>query len=235
MLGSGCISHPSAPVTDLSPQQKVTTHYTVIKGDTLHAISFRTGIDYRKLAVWNHLSDPYRIFVGDVLRLTTSSSNVSGRTITSATTSPTQGVIIKPKLASTPLPQASLPKRVAKWQWPTKGKLTQTFSKPKAQYGIQISAKKKTPIHSAAKGQVVYAGNAIKGYGELVIVKHSPTFISAYAHNDKILVKEGDQVRAGQLLANMGSTGTKGVKLHFEIRKDGEPVNPLRYLPLKSG
>ena len=87
---------------------------------------------------------------------------------------------------------------------------------------------------ATAPGQVVYAGNGIKGYGELVIVKHTAAYVSAYAYNDRILVKEGDQVKAGQQLAHMGSTGTRGVKLHFEIRKDGEPVNPLRYLPLKS-
>jgi len=231
-LFSGCGSHPSAPVIDLSPLDRRNTQYTVEEGDTLHAISFRTGISYQNLASWNAISPPYRIYVDDVLNLRAGAAPQKQVTAKSATR---RAKPARSTLASKPLPQAKLPANVSSWQWPAKGKLTKTFSRDKAQYGIEIKGNRASAVVSAAPGQVVYAGNGIKGYGELVIVKHSARYISAYAYNDRVLVKEGDQVKAGQQLANMGSTGTRGVKLHFEIRKDGEPVNPLRYLPLQSG
>jgi len=232
-LFSGCGSHPSAPVIDLSPLDRRNTQYTVEDGDTLHAISFRTGISYQNLARWNAIAPPYRIYVGDVLNLR---AGQVPRKQTAAKPAPTpRARPASSTLASKPIPQTKLPANVSSWQWPAKGKLTKTFSRDKAQYGIEIKGNRASAVVSAAPGQVVYAGNGIKGYGELVIVKHSAKYISAYAYNDRILVKEGDQVKAGQQLANMGSTGTRGVKLHFEIRKDGEPVNPLRYLPLQSG
>lgn len=228
---TACISHPTAPVTDLSPLDRSLTIYKVQQGDTLHAISFRTGIDYQKLAAWNQIAAPYKIYVDEVLSLR---KPVIKKTVKKAP--PAKRPIAKQsKLASAPLPEATLPNSVARWQWPAKGKLTQTFSKSKARYGIQITAGRNTRVFASAPGQVVYAGNGIKGYGKLLIVKHSPKFISAYAHNDRILVKEGDRVKTGQEVARMGSTGTRGVKLHFEIRKNGEPVNPLKYLPLKRG
>ncbi len=227
---AGCISHPTAPVTDLSPLDKRQTKYTVQKGDTLHAISFRTGIDYQKLAQWNQIARPYNIYVGEVLTLRKPAATKTVKTAPPPRPKPSQN-----KLASKPIPETKLPNKVALWQWPAQGKLIQTYSKAKARYGIQIAGGLKTPIFASAPGQVVYAGNGIKGYGKLVIVKHSPKFISAYAHNDQILVKEGDQVGSGQQVATMGSTGTRGVKLHFEIRKNGEPINPLKYLPLKRG
>lgn len=232
-LLSGCGSHPSAPVIDLSPLDRRNTQYSVEEGDTLHAISFRTGVPYQNLANWNAISPPYRIYVGDVLNLRAGAvpqNRAPAKTAPASSTRPA-----KPVLASKPLPEAKLPANVSSWRWPAKGKLTKTFSRDKAQYGIEIKGNRASAVVSAAPGQVVYVGSGIKGYGELVIVKHSARYISAYAYNDRILVKEGDQVKAGQQLANMGSTGTRGVKLHFEIRKDGEPVNPLRYLPLQSG
>jgi lipoprotein NlpD len=228
---SGCGSHSTVPVTDLSPLDRRNTQYTVENGDTLHAISFRTGIAYQNLAKWNGIRPPYRIFVGDVLELRPGEAAEGSITAKSAPVSRPRAA--STKLASKPLPTAKLPATVSSWQWPAKGKLTQTFSRGKAQYGIEIKGNRASAVVSTAPGQVVYAGNGIKGYGELVIIKHSDKYISAYAYNDKILVKEGDRVRAGQQLASMGSTGTKGVKLHFEIRKNGEPVNPLQYLPLK--
>ena len=232
---NACISHPTAPVTDLSPVDKRQVSYTVQKGDTLHAISFRAGIDYQKLALWNQIASPYNIYVGEELRLRQPVTRKVSKGKIVKVTPPPRPKPKQPKLASAPIPEAPLPSKVARWQWPAKGKLTQTFSTAKAIYGIQISANRQTPIFASAPGQVVYAGSGIKGYGELVIVKHSAQFISAYAHNDGILVKEGQRVKAGQELARMGSTGTRGVKLHFEIRKNGEPVNPLKYLPLKRG
>lgn len=234
----GCGNHTVPPVTDLSPVDKRKTEYLVKKGDTLHLIAFRTGIAYQKLALWNGISAPYQIYVGDQLALRPGTSkqmprkkpaSVARKTPTTAKPANTRKSAAKP--ASRPVPEARLPSRVAGWKWPAKGKLTQTFSKSKGRYGIQIAARRGTPIMAAASGQVVYAGEGITGYGELVIVKHSETYLSAYAHNDRIIVKEGERVKIGQQLALMGSTGTRSVKLHFEVRKDGVPVNPLTYLP----
>lgn len=231
LLGAGCVYHPSAPVTDLSPLDRSKTVYTVKKGDTLHSIAFRTAVDYQNIAKWNTLSSPYRIYVGDVLALRASKAKEAKAPEEVAS----QTKQSKTRLASEPILETSLPSIVQTWQWPAIGQLTQTYSPAKSRYGIQIKAQRSSPIVSAAKGQVMYAGDAIKGYGELVIVKHSDKFISAYAHNDQILVKEGDTVEAGQMLARMGSTGTNSVKLHFEIRRNGEPVNPLKYLPAQQG
>ena len=247
-LLSACGSPPTAPVTDLSPPDTRRAYYTVNKGDTLHAISFQTGISYQKLAQMNGIKPPYLIYVGDRLALRPgitpqlaerprSVQNAPPPAKASKPSAPRQVARTAPRgeaqLASEPLPTASLPNKVAAWQWPARGKLIQTFEPKKSHYGIEIQGNRASPVLATAPGQVVYAGNGIKGYGELVIVKHSPSFVSAYAYNDKILVREGEQVRAGQQLAHMGSSGTRGVKLHFEIRKNGEPVNPLRYLPLQ--
>ena len=239
MLLSACATHPTAPVTDLSPIDKRKTHYVVQEGDTLHLISFRTGISYQKLASWNRIPSPYRIYVGEKLSLRPGApARPAPKTQTASTPRPKAPATSSPppsaKLASKPLPEVSLPSKVSSWKWPAEGKLTQTFSPNKAQDGIDIKGNRSSPVLAAASGQVVYAGNGIRGYGELVIVKHSAQYVSAYAYNDRILVKEGDTVAAGQQIARMGSTGTSGVKLHFEIRKDGEPVNPLQYLPLRS-
>ncbi len=126
----------------------------------------------------------------------------------------------------------TLPKKVSRWQWPRKGKLIGTFSaKEQGSKGIKIAGNRGDIIKSAADGRVVYAGSALRGYGNLVIIKHSDDYLSAYAHADKILVKEKQFVTVGQTLAKMGSTGTDRVMLHFEIRYHGKSVNPLKYLP----
>ncbi len=239
MLLSSCAPPGVPPVTDLSPVDKRKIAYTVKKGDTLHLISFRTGIAYQKLAYWNSIRPPYQIYVGEELALRPGTARQTQKAKPKPKpktgSKPTSVAKSKPtaRPASKPVPQTRLPARVSAWKWPAKGTLTQTFSKSKGRYGIQIASKRGTPITAAASGQVVYAGEGITGYGELVIVKHSETYLSAYAHNDRILVNEGDRVKAGQKLALMGSTGTRSVKLHFEVRKDGVPVDPLAYLPRK--
>ena len=117
------------------------------------------------------------------------------------------------------------------WQWPTNGRVIKSFStKPPRYKGIDIAGKRGQPIYSAAKGDVVYIGGGLIGYGKLIIIKHNKTFLSAYAHNDEILVEEGDKVKKGQFIAKMGSTSDVAGLLHFEIRRNGNPVNPLRLL-----
>ncbi len=118
------------------------------------------------------------------------------------------------------------------WVWPAKGRLTSGFkANGGLNKGIDLKGKLGEPVIAAAAGRVVYSGEGLRGYGKLVIVKHSDKYLSAYAHNRKLLVKEGNNVRKGQKIAEMGSTGTDSVKLHFEIRYDGKPINPLKHLP----
>ena len=118
------------------------------------------------------------------------------------------------------------------WQWPTQGNVIQGFSNTDGgNKGVDISGSRGQAVKAAANGRVVYAGNALRGYGNLIIIKHNDDFLSAYAHNDKILVSDQQEVKAGQEIAKMGSTGTNAVKLHFEIRYKGKSVDPVRYLP----
>ena len=121
-----------------------------------------------------------------------------------------------------------------KWRWPNKGNIINKFSlSPEGNKGIDIAGNKGSPVLAAAEGKVVYTGDALRGYGKLVIVKHSESYLSAYAHNDKIIVKEQQWVKAGQRIAHMGNSGTDKTMLHFEIRYKGKSVDPLRYLPKK--
>ncbi|WP_420934910.1 peptidoglycan DD-metalloendopeptidase family protein [Alteromonas sp. A081] len=126
----------------------------------------------------------------------------------------------------------TFPDKVEKWVWPAEGKLVGTFSKAESgNKGINVAGERGSKIVAAASGKVVYSGNALRGYGKLVIIKHTDTFLSAYAYNETILVKEREWVYAGQKIATMGSSGTDSVKLHFEVRYRGKSLNPLRYLP----
>lgn len=133
------------------------------------------------------------------------------------------------KTVSKPKPQND---KVDKWLWPTKGRVVKNFSAgDQGNKGIDIAGQRGQSITSTAAGSVVYSGNALRGYGNLIIVKHNEHYLSAYAHNDQLLVKEGQSVKAGQKIATMGSSGTNNVRLHFEIRYQGKSVNPNRYLP----
>lgn len=130
-----------------------------------------------------------------------------------------------------PPPRSTTSGAVESWLWPARGAIIRGFSQDSANPGIDIAGEEGDPVKSAAGGRVVYSGDGLRGYGQLIIVKHNETFLSAYAHNRKLLVREGDQVRRGQPIAEMGSTGTNRVMLHFEIRKQGTAVDPLQYLP----
>ncbi len=124
------------------------------------------------------------------------------------------------------------PPRPGAWQWPTHGALISRFSAGSQPHkGIDLTGRMGEPVHAANSGTVVYAGSGVRGYGNLLIVKHDAVFLSAYAHNSKLLVQEGETVRAGQKIAELGDSGTDRVKLHFEIRRHGSPVDPLKILP----
>ena len=190
---------------------------TVKKGDTLYALANRYDVNAKQLASINGLKSPYVIMPGQTLKLT----------------APRSGK--KPAAKSpTPSATASLPadnSRIS-WQWPVQGRLITTFKSNKSgRKGIDIAGREGKDIKAAAPGKVVYSGNGLISYGNLVIIKHNRTYLSAYAHNRKLLVREGDSIKAGQVIAELGKTGADSPRLHFEIRKNGKPVNPLNYLP----
>jgi len=231
-------------------------HY-VRKGDTLYSVSFRYGQDYQQVAKWNQIAPPYTISPGQRLRvsppLDSDFSTVAavpssqGRDL-DKTDNVDQGVNHQPTLSRVqprPERQASItaagidarpappvyPDKIV-WKWPARGKVIQSFSKKQpGPKGIDIAGRKGMPVRAAASGRVVYAGEGLASYGRLIIIKHNEKFLSAYAHNEKLLVKEGQNVEAGSVIAEMGASGTDRTKLHFEVREMGQPVNPLIYLP----
>lgn len=200
--------------------------HIVREGDTLYSIAWDAGLDYRALARWNDIPPPYVIRPGQRLRLRPGAGYDPPAT---ASTRPAN----KPKTSTRPEPAAADPVGPARngWIWPTSGPVIRGFSPSESNPGIDIAGQAGQAVKSAADGRVVYSGDGLRGYGQLIIVKHNETYLSAYAHNRKLLVNEGQQVRRGQPIAEMGSTGTDRVKLHFEIRKQGTAVNPLQYLP----
>ncbi len=210
--------------------------YVVERGDTLYGISFRAGLNFRDVAVWNGIEDPYTIYVGQRLRLLPPGGY--GTAIKDDNDSAPVVTAIKPAASATTATGTSSPTEPAAtafsnidWRWPVKGEIIGRFiAGDKTNQGINIAGKEGQKILSAADGVVVYSGAGLIGYGELLIIKHDNEWISAYAHNSKRLVAEGARVKAGQHIAYMGQTGTVRTMLHFEIRRNGKPVDPLLYL-----
>ncbi len=225
--GSSASSRPpSQPRPGVSVQ--------VQRGDTLYGIAFRNGIDFRDLARWNGIAAPYTIYPGQSLRLypAGSASTAARPPAASATTAPppTTGTPSPRPATATPAP-APIDSGI-RWRWPADGHLVGRFSAGDAtKQGIDIAGSGGQPVRATADGVVVYSGAGLVGYGELIIVKHSEAWLSAYGHNRKRLVNEGQNVKAGQQIAEMGSTGAAREMLHFEIRYNGKPVDPLLYLP----
>lgn len=230
LLQAGCVGgRVVAPAPDpaarKAPTRGTATGYRVVRaGDTLYSIAFDAGVDYRALAKWNRIAPPYVIYPGQKIRLTKPKTrSISGARTQSTTKSRAQN--------NKKGQRATASGETPGWIWPTEGKVIRRYSSRPASQGIDIAGRRGQTIRAAATGRVVYAGSGLRGYGELIIVKHNETFLSAYAHNRKILVKEGSKVSRGQPIAEMGSTGADRVKLHFEIRRRGRPVDPLQYLP----
>ena len=244
-----------APATVVVP-----TVYQVRRGDTLYSIAFRYRLDWREVAAWNRIEEPYLIRPGQELRLSAPPPALAERR------SPAPPVsVLAPRPAPppaqepepmpepepqpaldpgpTPAPPAEIPadapappsgtRRVAgvEWRWPTAGSVTRPFDPAATRRGIGIAGELGQPVVAAADGQVVYSGTALIGYGELIIIKHSDTMLSAYAHNRVRLVEEGAAVRAGQPIAELGISDRNEEVLHFEIRRNGQPENPLSFLP----
>lgn len=222
-------------------------YYTVKPGDTLIRIGLESGQNWRDLVRWNGLENPNLIEVGQVLRVIPPSANVAesgaiSRPVGTPTVTPTNGASASSTktapaaAAATPAPAPASPAPAAAAEddpgfiWPTSGALLAGFDEAKNK-GLDLAGKAGDPVVAAADGRVVYAGAGLRGYGNLIILKHNNTFLTAYAHNQLLLVKEDQAVRKGQKIAEMGNSDSDRVKLHFEIRRQGKPVDPSRYLP----
>ncbi len=207
-------------------------YYTVQKGDTLTRIGLDHGQAWRDLARWNNLSNPDVIEVGQVLRVAPPGSAVEASgVVVRPVVSPSAGAASAAKpAASAPAAQSSTgAAEELSFAWPASGQVIAGFDEAKNK-GIDIAGKAGDPVVAAADGQVVYAGAGLRGYGNLVIIKHNNTYLTAYAHNQKLLVKEDQKVRKGDKIAEMGSSDADRVKLHFEVRRQGKPVDPSRFL-----
>ncbi|AYD64648.1 LysM peptidoglycan-binding domain-containing protein [Achromobacter sp. LC458] len=251
---AGCASKGTrAPVVDMTAGQPASTaqpggSYVVKPGDTLYKIARANNVDIESVKRWNNLSDPNQISVGQVLKM-------SGGSSTGAQPAPIASVKPQPRpldqpetpaaTTTTPPPDATpapapvdvkpAPRAadasVINWAWPASGAIVQTFNA--SSKGIDISGALGDPITAAADGLVKYSGNGVRGLGNLIIVEHQNGFITAYAHNRALLVKTGQNVKRGAKIAELGQSDTTSPRLHFEIRRQGTPVDPMQYLPTR--
>jgi len=228
--------------------------YTVRSGDTLYSVAWQYGEDIKSIARWNNINAPFTIYPGQKLRLIPPKNKVKNKTSISKKStfsyskpsvrqssrplpSKKTQTSSKPKLTPAQLRwrekkrKLALKQKIA-WKWPTRGKVITTFSTSNpGRKGINIAGRKGQAIKAAASGIVVYSGQGLRGYGNLIIIKHNEDYFSAYAHNHKIHIKEKQKVKIGQRIADMGSTDAERNMLHFEIRKNGTPINPIKFLP----
>ncbi|MDO5694004.1 MAG: peptidoglycan DD-metalloendopeptidase family protein [Pseudomonadota bacterium] len=214
--------------------------YTVRPGDTIRRIATEVNQQWRDIARWNNLENPDVIEVGQVLRVvpptdaTVAAAGEPARAATPVAPRPNVPVATQttPGVTATPAVPVSAGADDVDFMWPARGALIAGFDEAKNK-GLGIAGKAGDPVVAAADGRVVYAGAGLRGYGNLIILKHNNTFLTAYAHNQALLVKEDQNVKKGQKIAEMGSTDADRVKLHFEIRRSGKPVDPARYLPAR--
>jgi lipoprotein NlpD len=258
LLASCSSSHKPAPVVDvqgsvpLSKRVKSSLkgrEYIVRKGETLYSIAWRANLDVASLASFNQLSSPYQIFPGQKIFLAKKSTKASENVAHLESVQNQKQKRVKKPVASskkqaygknvrgqkvnkkTSTNGGTFSQKIKHWAWPAKGKVIEGFSTAKqGNKGINIAGRRGDSVRSTADGKVVYAGDALRGYGQLVIVKHNDDYLSAYAHNDRLLVKEQQLVKAGQIIARMGDTDAERVMLHFEVRFRGKSVNPMKYL-----
>jgi len=230
-----CSTPTYAPVSE----RRVTAapgYHKVRKGETVYSIAWMYGLDYKALARLNRIPKPYPIYPNQVLSLKQSLKKHSSKrppknkTIKKTVRNHSKATYKQPKKLY-PKKKFAVNHTVKRWIWPVKGKVVKRFSsRDSGKKGISIAGKSGRRIVATATGKVVYSGAGLVRYGKLIIIKHNDTYLSAYAHNRRILVKEGSIVKQGQQIAEMGRSGTDQVILHFEIRKNGKPVNPLFFL-----
>ncbi|NYT86132.1 peptidoglycan DD-metalloendopeptidase family protein [Pollutimonas harenae] len=229
---AGCASRTTqAPVTDMSggaaaPATGAT--YVVKAGDTLYKIAQSQNLSVAEISRLNNITDPSQLRIGQVLRLNSSVPAPAGST-GAATATPLPVTPVEP-VQPTATARASDAAMVS-WGWPAPGKIIQTFNSNTK--GIDIEGAVGDPVNAAADGKVMYAGNGVRGLGNLILLGHGNGFITAYAHNQTLLVKTGQEIKKGTKIATIGQTDTTSPRLHFEIRRKGTPVNPMSYLPAR--
>lgn len=260
LVAVAACSPSRAPVVDYSRDSDSSSSgarvtqgvHEVRAGDTLYSIAWRYGWDFRALARANDIEPPYRIYPGDRIRLDAaadggdepasgSPSPPPSKTAASEQASATasegdSGGADDPDSSSTAAGESggddTLVSGTPGWQWPAEGELVGRFGEDDMSgRGITLTGRAGAPVRAAARGRVVYRGNGLTGYGNLLIIKHNSQWLSAYAHNERMVVEEGSAVDAGERIATMGASGTYRTQLHFEIRRDGEPVDPEPLLP----
>lgn len=225
---SGC-----ATPTDYRSWERGQPVYYVKGGDTLYSIAVANDLDWQRLARWNGISNPRHLKIGQRLRLSSPGGGTSvGRTSNAPSASSSAKSVSSGSRSSRAVPAAS----PVDWKWPLAGKVLHRFPEgAPAQKGVILAAAIDTPVRAAAGGKVVYSGDGLPGYGNLVIVKHNAEWLSAYAYNKSLAVSEGQQVRVGQTIARVGPRDhrkpAQGGHLLFQIRRQGKPVDPERYLP----
>ena len=255
-LMAGCASKPVVNPTQ-SRLIVVPQYYTVQRGDTLSQIASRYKLDYREIARLNNIDSSYTIFTNQSLRLHTggkdapriqvrtapapvtiqtqrlpsqNTSTVRAASNTSVRSSPSNIQTTPPPIL--PNTSTTLPSGL-NWRWPAQGSTISQFNLAQDIKGIRIGGRQGDPIYAAADGEVVYASDRLTEYGNLVLIRHISGYVTAYAHNSTIVVKENDRVKAGQKIAEMGSTGTNQTMLEFQIRLNGKPINPSNLLPAR--
>lgn len=238
-------AHAPAPSPTQQGSAPVPPFHVIARGETLYSIAWRYGLDYRQVAQWNGVAPPYFIYAGRRLALRPPAPAKPAKATTTAPRPATQPRKAPEALtapardpsATKPLPAQKTASAESvdtagtiRWQWPAKGKVVNAES-AWGSTGLNIFGQSGQPIVAAAPGEIVYSGSGLAGYGKLIIIKHDDSYLSAYAHNDRLLAQEGARVAGGQQIAEMGSSGARQVMLHFEIRRNGKPVPPLQYLP----
>ncbi len=224
-----------------TPSRWAPADHVVREGDTLYSIAHANHLDYRVVARWNGIRPPYVIRPGERIRLT---PPPGGAPASMRKPAPAPQPEPEPRpdrppaeaerapASPTPGPDTARERARIRWVWPTEGRLVRDFRNgDPARKGLDIEGREGQPVRSAAAGKVVYSGSGLVGYGRLIIVKHSPAYLSAYGHNRRLLVKEGQRVDTGEKIAEMGRADADSAMLHFEIRRNGDPVDPERYLP----
>lgn len=251
LLVTGCASKPQ--INNPTRYAVAPDYYTVRSGDTLSGISMRYGLSYISVAEMNDIAAPYRIYVGQSIRLKKSGNNVNRPATQALNTAPqiqrqtinlpTQQPVVPPvtqtapttttaPVVTTQVPATPVNSSSLRWVKPSNGPVIANFNVTNNIKGLRFGGNQGDPVFAAADGQVVYAADGLKEYGNLVLIKHIDGYITAYAHNSKMLVKSGQNVNAGQKIAEMGSSGANSVMLEFQVRLDGKPINPANILPL---
>ncbi len=227
--------------------------YRVSAGDTLYSIAWRYGYDHQEVASWNNIPPPFIIHPGDHIYLippgtelrdnlprdrgTEISAQASAASVDTGSgemetpTRPSSASVVNTLRSKVEDTYQRFKNSTVHWAWPATGKLISGYAPGKGKKGLDIAGTIGQPIRAAAGGTVVYSGSGLIGYGKLVIIKHNDSYLSAYGHNRSLLVEEGKTVKQGEVIAEMGDSGKDGIMLHFEIRRNGKPVDPLSYLP----